>query len=76
MFWLHASNAARLEQGYQQIAAVAEIPGRDDPKTNTLQLVYQRLCDPRNDRWLMVLDNADVDVSSSVGMSPMSEGYW
>ncbi|OQD78945.1 hypothetical protein PENANT_c070G01951 [Penicillium antarcticum] len=61
VFWIHASNAARLEQGYQQIAAVAEIPGRDDPKRNILQLVYQWLCDARNRRWLMVLDNADGD---------------
>ncbi|KAJ5917515.1 hypothetical protein N7466_011069 [Penicillium verhagenii] len=61
VFWIHASNAARLEQGYQQIAAVAEIPGREDPKTNILQLVYQWLCDPGNGRWLMVLDNADDD---------------
>jgi hypothetical protein len=61
VFWIHASNAARFEQGYQQIAAVAEIPGRDDPKINILQLVYQWLCDARNGRWLMVLDNADDD---------------
>ncbi|CAG7933708.1 unnamed protein product, partial [Penicillium olsonii] len=61
VFWIHASNAARLEQGYQQIAAVAEIPGRDDPKMNILQLVYQWLCDARNGRWLIVLDNADDD---------------
>ncbi|KAJ5938334.1 hypothetical protein N7466_001468 [Penicillium verhagenii] len=61
VFWIHASNASRLEQGYQQIAAVAEIPGRDDPKTNILQLVFQWLCDARNGRWLMVLDNADDD---------------
>ncbi|KAJ6003890.1 hypothetical protein N7540_013172 [Penicillium herquei] len=61
VFWIHASNAARLEQGYQQIAAVAEIPGRDDPKMNILQLVYQWLCDAQNGRWLMVLDNADDD---------------
>ncbi|KAJ5556589.1 hypothetical protein N7494_000504 [Penicillium frequentans] len=61
VFWIHASNAARLEQGYQEIAAVAEIPGRDDPKTNMLQLMCQWLCDARNGRWLMVLDNADVD---------------
>lgn len=61
MFWIHASNAARLEQGYQAIAAVAEIWGRDDPKTNILQLLYQWLCDSQNGRWLMVLDNADDD---------------
>jgi hypothetical protein len=61
VFWIHASNTARFEQGYQQIATVAEIRRRDDPKINILQLVYQWLCDPRNGRWLMVLDNADDD---------------
>jgi hypothetical protein len=61
VFWIHAGNAARVEQGYQQIAAVAEIPGRDDPKTNILQLVYRWLCDESHGRWLMVLDNADND---------------
>ncbi|GAM43571.1 hypothetical protein TCE0_056r18491 [Talaromyces pinophilus] len=61
VFWIHASNAARLEQGFQQIATVTEIPGWDDPKTNILQLVYQWLCDESNGRWLMVLDNADDD---------------
>ncbi|KAJ5660387.1 hypothetical protein N7507_006838 [Penicillium longicatenatum] len=61
VFWIHASNAARLEQGYQQIATVAEIPGRHDPKMNILHLVYQWLCDTHNGNWLMVLDNADDD---------------
>jgi hypothetical protein len=61
VFWIHASNTARFEQGYQQIAAVAEILGRDDPKTNILQLVSHWLCDSRNGRWLIVLDNADED---------------
>ncbi|OQD94930.1 hypothetical protein PENSOL_c023G10428 [Penicillium solitum] len=40
---------------------LAEIPGRDDPKMNILQLVYRWMCDPGNGRWLMVLDNADDD---------------
>ncbi|KUL81411.1 hypothetical protein ZTR_10225 [Talaromyces verruculosus] len=61
VFWIHASNAARLEEGYQRIAAVAEIAGRDDPKTSILPLVYQWLCDESNGHWLMVLDNADDD---------------
>src|SRR5205085_146487 len=37
--------------------------GRNDPKTDTLQLVRDWLCDEANGRWTMVLDNADdVDV--------------
>jgi hypothetical protein len=50
VFWIHASNAERLEQGYQDIAAVAEIPGRDNPKMKLFQLVYLWLCDTRNGR--------------------------
>ena len=73
-FWIHASNAARLEQGYQQIATVAEIPGRDDPKTNIFQLVYQWLCDPRHGRWLMVLDNADDDGIFFIGNQSNQRG--
>ncbi|KOS38495.1 hypothetical protein ACN38_g10682 [Penicillium nordicum] len=61
VFWIHASNTARLEQGYQEIAAVTEILGRDDPKINIFQLVCRWMCDPGNRRWLMVLDNTDDD---------------
>jgi tetratricopeptide (TPR) repeat protein len=61
VFWVHASNAARFEQAYRDIAAKVELPGRDDPQVNILRLVYNWLCDERNGRWLMILDNADDD---------------
>ena len=51
---------------------MAEITGRDDPKTNILQLVHQWLCDARNGRWLMVLDNADDD-GHVIVVQPMNE---
>ncbi|KAG7423240.1 Nephrocystin-3 [Fusarium oxysporum f. sp. raphani] len=61
VFWVHAANAARFEQAYRDIANKAEIPGREDPKVDILQLVYNWLCDERTGQWLMVLDNADDD---------------
>lgn len=61
VFWVHAGTAARFEQAYRDIAVMAEIPGRDDPKADILRLVRNWLCDGRNGRWLMVLDNADDD---------------
>ena len=61
VFWVHASNAARFEQAYTNIAAKIELPGRDDPKADILRLVYNWLCDERNGRWLIILDNADDD---------------
>jgi tetratricopeptide (TPR) repeat protein len=61
VFWVHASNAARFKQAYREIAAQVELPGRDDSKTDILQAVHNWLCDERNGRWLMVVDNADDD---------------
>ncbi|KAF2185579.1 hypothetical protein K469DRAFT_687903 [Zopfia rhizophila CBS 207.26] len=61
VFWVHASNAARFEQVYRDIAVKVELPGHDDPKADILRLVYNWLCDERNGRWLIVLDNADDD---------------
>lgn len=61
VFWVHTSNATQFEQAYRDIAAKVELPGRDDPKVDTLQLVYDWFCDERNGRWLMVIDNADDD---------------
>jgi tetratricopeptide (TPR) repeat protein len=61
VFWVHASNAARFEQAYREIAAQVELPGRDDPKTDILRAVHSWLCDESNGRWLMVVDNADDD---------------
>ncbi|GES66729.1 hypothetical protein ATETN484_0017002200 [Aspergillus terreus] len=50
---------ARFEQGYQEIASIGAVPGRDNPKADTIQLVYEWLRDERNGAWLMVLDNVD-----------------
>lgn len=55
VFWVHASNAARFEQAYRDIAAKVDLPGRDDPKTDILRLVCNWLCDEKNGRWLMNL---------------------
>ena len=59
VIWVHASNAARFEQAYRDIATKVEVPGRDEPKADILRLVYNWLCDERNGRWLIILDNVD-----------------
>ena len=38
---------------------MAEIPGRDNPNINTLQLVNLWPRDEMNDSWLIALDNSD-----------------
>ena len=59
VFWVHCSNRARFEAAYQDIARTMKMPGFEDPKINTLQLVSDWLSDQDNGSWLMVLDNAD-----------------
>jgi hypothetical protein len=58
VFWVHASNAARFEQSYRDIADRVKIAGRRDPQANIFKLVHDWLCDCRQ-RWLLVLDNVD-----------------
>ncbi|KAL1640170.1 hypothetical protein SLS61_010263, partial [Didymella pomorum] len=75
VFWVYASNVARFEQAYREITARLELPGRDDPKTDILLLVRNWLCDERNGRWLMIVDNADDDrVFAAPGATDVSGG--
>ncbi|KAL8330826.1 hypothetical protein RB593_001671 [Gaeumannomyces tritici] len=40
IFWIHAGTQARVEEGFQAIADVVKLPGRNQPKADVLQLVY------------------------------------
>jgi tetratricopeptide (TPR) repeat protein len=59
VFWVHCGSRARFEAAYQAIARTMKMPGFENPKINTLQLVSDWLSDQDNGSWLMVLDNAD-----------------
>jgi tetratricopeptide (TPR) repeat protein len=59
VFWIHASNIDRIEQGYREIADRVKIPSREDPKVNILELVARWLQDDSKGTWLLVLDNLD-----------------
>ncbi|KAN0082303.1 P-loop containing nucleoside triphosphate hydrolase protein [Elaphomyces granulatus] len=71
VFWVHASSAARFQEGYREIAERAKIAGWDNPEANILQLVNNWLRDEANGRWFMVIDNAD---DASVFLHPVDEG--
>ena len=58
VFWVHASNAARFEQGFRNIADVAKVPGREEPQADMLRLVHDWLRGSE-EKWLMILDNVD-----------------
>ena len=59
MLWAHASNAARLQQSFQEIAQLVKVRGHKDPQADVFKLVHDWLRDEKNGRWLLVLDNAD-----------------
>jgi tetratricopeptide (TPR) repeat protein len=59
VFWVHASNRARFEEGYRKIAERGKLPGWDQPDVEILKLVHSWLCDEANGRWVMIIDNAD-----------------
>ncbi|KAH0538073.1 hypothetical protein FGG08_005335 [Glutinoglossum americanum] len=69
VFWVHASNFARFEEGYKNIAKELALPGFDDPDVDTLQLVLRWLSNDVNSPWLLVLDNAD-NMEVLFGSSP------
>jgi tetratricopeptide (TPR) repeat protein len=58
VLWVHASDAARLEQSYRHIADGVKIAGRHDPQANIFKLVHDWLKKCKQ-RWLLVLDNLD-----------------
>ncbi|KAI0902947.1 hypothetical protein F4823DRAFT_620460 [Ustulina deusta] len=59
VFWVHASTTARVEEAFRGIADRLSLPGRHDPNASVCQLVSNWLCDERNGRWVLILDNAD-----------------
>ena len=61
VFWIHAADTPRFEEGFKAIADKVNLPGRDNPKVDILKLVYNWLTDERNGQWLLILDNADDD---------------
>ena len=58
-FWVHAANPARFLESYKRIAAEYNIPGRDDPNSDVLQIVRNWLEVHPHGPWLMVVDNVD-----------------
>ncbi|PQE15085.1 hypothetical protein CJF31_00007170 [Rutstroemia sp. NJR-2017a BVV2] len=59
VFWIHASNAPRFKQGFQEIADLLKIPGRENAQANIFQLVRNWLLNGSKSKWLVILDNVD-----------------
>ncbi|KAI1839869.1 hypothetical protein JX266_013919 [Neoarthrinium moseri] len=59
VFWVHASNVARYEQSFREIAQHLNIPEGSDPRSNIFELVCIWLRREQR-RWIIILDNVDV----------------
>ncbi|KAJ5030679.1 hypothetical protein PSV08DRAFT_358843 [Bipolaris maydis] len=75
VFWAHASNTARLEQSFREIANQVRARGRKDPQADVFELVRDWLRNAKNGRWLLVLDNTDdaAIVSPTEGSSGLQQ---
>ncbi|KAF4470026.1 TPR domain (kinesin light chain) [Fusarium albosuccineum] len=72
VFWVDGSTRERFRSSYRTIAERLDLPRRDDPKVDVLQLVSEWLQVEENGPWHMILDGADqVDVFFST-QNPLS----
>ncbi|KAJ5335664.1 uncharacterized protein N7506_005600 [Penicillium brevicompactum] len=78
VFWIHASNAARYEKSFRDLADRAKIPGRQDRNANIFQLVGNWLRDESIGKWVLIIDNIDDDVllrkPSAIGQESQATG--
>jgi tetratricopeptide (TPR) repeat protein len=80
VLWVYASNAARFEQSFRDIADNVKLTGRQDPQANIFKLVHDWLSRCKQ-RWLLVLDNVDdarflverPAADSKIGARPLRE---
>lgn len=61
IFWIYASNTARVKEGYFGIADAVQDSGRIDSQADIFDLVKRWLQNEKNGPWLVVLDSADDD---------------
>lgn len=59
ILWVYAGSAARVEESYDDIADFLRLPGRKEPKDNTMELVHKWLRNENNGKWLLIVDNID-----------------
>jgi len=63
VFWINAETRASFREGFNAIAAAANINHWNDTSIDILPIVHRWLCDATNGQWTMVVDNAeDADI--------------
>lgn len=74
VFWIYASSISRYRRSYQDLADRLDLPGKDDPAVDIVELVSDWLTDEENGPWLMILDNVkNVGLSQETGLPVLLE---
>ena len=63
VFWVHASNSARLEQSFSDIAERVGLCSQRSAMKDTVPAVCRWLSNEANGRWLIIVDNVDDDIT-------------
>jgi hypothetical protein len=63
VFWVHASNSARLDEAFDSIGERVGLSSQAGATADTVPLVLKWLNDNANGRWLMIIDNVDDEVT-------------
>ena len=59
LFWVYAATRARIQESFQHIANIIQLPGRDQQDSNIPQLLEKWLSNEQNGKWFLVLDSVD-----------------
>jgi tetratricopeptide (TPR) repeat protein len=59
IFWVHCENATNIDTSFRLVAQHLQLPGHDDPTTDTINQVCRFLRRDKVSEWFLVLDNAD-----------------
>ncbi len=59
VLWVSAFTVERFQESYREIARALQIPNADDLEQDMLEPVRRKLSEEVQEKWLMIVDNAD-----------------
>ncbi|KAF2727433.1 hypothetical protein EJ04DRAFT_451317, partial [Polyplosphaeria fusca] len=63
VFWVHASNSARLEEAFHGIAERVGLSSQAGAAVDIVPLILKWLSNNASGRWLMIIDNFDEEIA-------------
>jgi hypothetical protein len=60
---VHASNSARIKEAFSDIAERIGLSSQPGAAADILPLIRKWLCNEANGRWLIIVDNVDIEIT-------------